>query len=355
MKREAAEDIVNRIEYTRQRTGLPHRSLCRAMAVSYRTFKRWRCRKENGEPLLKAPGPSKTEPFDPAVLAGELVSLSHGVHRTRGMGLLHAKYCRSLSRRELDFMASMIRDEENGILRRNLLRVTWMKPGLVWAVDGTELTEVPGGWQLMTTRDLCSKYLFRPLVTQWTPCNEEIAGHLVTLLHDEEKPLFLKMDNGGNLVGQTVMTMLADKRIIPLVSPPHYPRYNGSLENEQDDIKETLVSSLPFSRQNTHEEMALRAALAAHDQNHRSRPVLKGRNACQVLRERKDRMRFTQLERRNIYEWLNDAQQSIIQKAQSFSKRAVASSRRHAIEAWLLKNDMIRLTRNGKSVTQLSG
>ena len=355
MKRDAAEDIVSRIDFAKQRTGLPHRSLCRAMGISHRTFKRWRCRKENGLPLVNAPGPSKTEPFDPAVLAGELVSLPHGVHRIRGMGLLHAKYCRSLSRRELDFMASMVREEDNDIRRRNLLRVTWVQPGLVWAIDGTEFTEVPGGWELMTIRDLCSKYLFRPLVTQWTPCNEEVAGHLVTLLHDEEDPLFLKMDNGGNLVGQTVMSMLADKRIIPLVSPPHYPRYNGSLEKTQGDIKETIRTSLPLSRCVTHDELALYAALAAHDLNHRPKGVLRDRTACQVLRDNTGRIRFTEKERMVIYEWINENQQTILQKAQIFTNRAVANARRQAIEAWLLKNDMIRLTRNGKSVTQLSG
>ena len=355
MKQDVAEDIVRRIDFAKQRTGLSYRDLCRAMDVSHRTFKRWRRRKESGEPLLHAPGPCKTGPFDPAVLAGELAFLTHGAHRTQGIGRLYGKYGQCLSRREIACMAAELRAELNDIHRRNLLRVEWLAPGVVWAIDGTEYIDTSGKRQIMTTRDLCSKYLFRPMVTAWTPCSEEVGGHVAGLCAVNEPPLFLKMDNGSNLIGQSTMKILAENRTIPLVSPPEYPRYNGSLENVQGDIKEAIRISLPLVRAVSLEEFKLHAALAAHDLNHRSKDILKGKNSCQVLHDETRRIRFTVPERMVVYDWIIKTQESILNEVQDFSKKSVATARRKAIEAWLLKNNMIRLTLNGKSVTQFSG
>ena len=355
MKQDVAEDIVSRIDFAKQRTGLSYRDLCRAMDVSHRTFKRWRRRKESGQPLLNAPGPTKTGLFDPAVLAGELASLTQGTHRTQGIGRLYDKYGQSLSRREIACMAAELRAELNDIHRRNLLRVEWLVPGIAWAIDGTEYADASGKWQIMTTRDLCSKYLFRPMVTAWTPCSEEVSGHVASLCNDNEAPLFLKMDNGSNLIGQSVMKILAGNRIIPLISPPEYPRYNGSLEKAQGDIKEALRKSLPLGREVSLEEFKLHAALAAHDLNHRSKDILKGKNPCQVFHDETRRIQFTEPERKVVYDWINQTQNDILKEAQDCSKRTVATARRKAIEAWLLKNNIIRLTLNGKSVTQFSG
>lgn len=355
MKQDIAEDIVRRIDFARQRTGLSIRELCRAMAVPHRTFKRWKRRREAGQPLVHAPGPSKTGSFDPAVLSGELTSLPHGARRTHGIGRLYVKYGQCLSRREIAAMAAEVRAELNGIQRRNLLRVEWLVPGVVWAIDGTEYTDASEKRLMLTTRDMCSKYLFRPMVTAWTPCGEEVGGHIASLWNDNEEPLFIKMDNAGNLTGVSVMATLAEKRIIPLVSPPEYPRYNGSLEHAQGDIKEAIRRSLPIGRQVSLEEFELHAALAAHDLNHRSKDALGGKNACQVFHDQSRRLRFTEPERKVIYDWISQTQDSILQEAQDFSKRTVATARRKAIEAWLLKNNVIKLTLNGKSVTQITG
>jgi len=346
---------VNRIDFAKQRTGLSYRDLCQAMDVSHRTFKRWKKRKENGQTLLRSPGPSKTAPFDPAVLSGELSLLPHGTHRTLGIGRLYGKYGDSLSRREIACMAAEVRAEQNDIQRRNLCRVEWLVPGVVWAIDGTEYAGESGKIQIMTVRDICSKYLFRPMVTEWTPCCEDVGGHMAKLWNDFETSQFVKMDNGLNLICQSVMQTLADNRVIPLISPPEYPRYNGSLENAQADIKEAIGLSLPLGRRVSLEEFKLHAALAANDLNHRPREVLKGKNPCQVFHDESRRIRFTQPERTAIYDWINKTQESILKEVQVLSKRTIATAKRKAIEAWLLKNNIIRLTLNGKSVTQFSG
>jgi hypothetical protein len=355
MRREIAEDIVNRIDFAKQRTRLSYRELCRAMDVSYRKFKRWKRRKECGEPLVNTPGPGKTEPFDPVVLSGELASLPHGAHRIHGIGQLYVKYGESLSRREIACMAAELIAELNDIHRQNLLRVEWLVPNVVWAIDGTEYLDLYGKRQIMTTRDLCSKYLFRPMVTAWTPCNEEVSQYMVKLWDVNEPPLLIKMDNAGNLIGQSNMITLAENMVIPLVSPPVYPQYNGSLERTQGDLKEAIRESLPLGRNVSLEEFELHAALAAHDLNHRAKDILKGKNPCQVFHDETCRIHFTIPERKAVYDWITKTQESILKEARDFSKRTTATARRKAIEAWLLKNNIIRLTLNGKSVTQFSG
>jgi hypothetical protein len=346
-------DIVNRINFARERTGLPLYGLCREMGISDRTLRRWHGRYEAKVPLLRPPGPAKTGLFDPVVLAGELASLTHGTHRTLGIGRLFSKYGQCLSRREIAGMASEVRNEQNGNVRRSLYRIEWLVPGVVWALDGTTLTsDNTGKQEIMTVRDLCSKYLFKPLLTQWTPCCAEVAGHTAELVNTHDAPLFMKMDNGGNLVGHEHMCELAAHRIIPLVSPPAYPQYNGSLENAQDDVKEAINASLPFGRSVPSQEFKLHAQLAMHTLNHRPRDVLGGMVPCQVYHDKARRKKFTQPERMAIYDWINRTQEDILKDIPNATKQAVATARRKAIENWLIKNNIIRITLNGLNVTQ---
>lgn len=353
MKQDAVMDIVKRIDFARERTGLPFKSLCRGMGVPFRSFSRWNRRRGANEPLLRPPGPAKTAAFNPLVLAGELASLSHGAHRTAGMGLLYGRYGDALSRRELAFMAEEVRKEQNADERRNLYHVEWRVPGTCWALDGTTFTsDSTGKQEILTVRDLCSKYLFRPLVTQWTPCCLEVAGHTEDLLHVHDLPLFIKMDNAGNLTGHEHMETLAELKVVPFISPAVYPRYNGSLENVQDDVKETISKSLPLYRSVPPNEFKLHAELAMHELNHRPSEVLGGKNPCQVYHDETRRKWFTKPERMVIYDWINQTTEGILKEVRSITKQTAAKARRKAIEAWLVKNNIIRITLNGLNVTQ---
>jgi hypothetical protein len=353
MRQETVMDIVKRIDFARERTGLPLSSLCRDIGVPFRTFRRWNSRRGANVPLLRPPGPAKTGVFDPAVLAGELASLQHGTHRTAGMGLLYGKYGDALSRRELACMAEEVRKEQNADERRNLRHVEWLVPGICWAFDGTTFTsESTGKQEIMTVRDLCSKYMLQPMVTQWTPCCAEVAGHTAELASVQELPLFLKMDNGGNLTGHEHLVVLADRRIIPLISPRVYPQYNGSLEKTQGDVKNAIRESLPLGRIVPPQEFKLHAELAMHVLNHQPREVLGGKNSCTVYHDEARRKRFTQQERTAIYDWINQTTESILKEVRSVTKQTMATARRKAIEAWLIKNNVIRITLNGLNVTQ---
>lgn len=181
---------------------------------------------------------------------------------------------------------------------------------------------------------------------------------LANLFHYNERPLFVKIDNGGNLNGEAVMDAFAEYNVIPLISPPYYPQYNGSLESTQGFFKSALDASLPLSRNVDLDEMTLHARLAAHDLNHQAKEILKNKIPCQVFHDL-NKKKYTIPERRDIYDWINETQETILKEvefseADNASKRMVATARRKAIEMWLLKNKMIRLTKNGKSVTLFS-
>jgi hypothetical protein len=352
-------EVVKHIENAKTITRLSYRKLCASMEVPYHRFRRWRNRVAGSLPVLTAPGPKKTEAFDPAVLRGEVSGLAHGVHRTSGTGTLYGRYRFALSRRDFCELVTQVRLEMRLKERMNLTRVEWLVPGMVWATDGTEYCEpgAPKGIELLTMREMCSKYLFRPLCTLWTPCGEEISGYLANLFYVNGLPLFVKMDNGGNLCSEAVTETLQEHWVIPLYSPPEYPRYNGSLENAQGDIKGAIQQLLPLGRAATETEFEMCARVAAHDLNHQARRVLKGKTACGVLGGGRNPISITIPERREIYDWLNDTTGSILSQLEDPqkepSKRAIATARRKAAELWLVKNNIIRLTRNGKSVTLL--
>jgi hypothetical protein len=354
MRLETINDIMNRISFTRERTRLSYLAVCRAMGIPHRTYRRWQWRRENGQPFLRVPGPAKTGRFDPVVLSGELASLSHGTHRTAGMGRIYSKYCECLSRREITCLAAEVRREQNEAYRRSLYRIEWLVPGMVWAVDGTTYSRYPEKRDVLAVRDLCSKYQFRPMVTAWTPCCEEVGGHVAKLLSGNDAPLFFKMDNAGNLTGPENMNVLAENRIIPLISPPVYPQYNGSVEKYQGDIKDALRESLPLSENVSLREFDLHAALVAHDLNHRARACLQGKNPCQVFNDQTRKTRFTIRERMAVYDWINQSQEGILKEVQCVSKQSQAWARRKAIKAWLIKNNFIKIYLIGVNVTQFS-
>jgi hypothetical protein len=348
---------MRHMEAARHETGLSYRRLCEEMDVPFASFRRWRERRLAEEPLLKVPGPKKTVPFNLAVLRDEIVCLPHGTHRTHGTVWLHDRYRLHVSRRDLDDLVTSVRRELNREERRGLRRVEWLVPGVVWALDGTEYTDpgVPTGAELLTVKDMASKYLFRPMATAWTPCAEEVARHMSRLFFIHGAPLFGKRDSGGNLRGQEVSDVFKANWVIPLISPVEYPRYNGSLENTQGDIKEAIQQSLPLGREVTLEEFETHSRLAAHDLNHKSSSVLKGRTPCELFRGGKNPARYTIEERRAVYDWLNETSECILQKTEACTERekdkANATARRKAVEMWLVRNNVIRLTVNGKSVT----
>lgn len=337
------------MDYVKMRTGLSYRHLCEAMRLPYPSFKRWRKKAGKGA-ILQAPGPKKVVPFEIAVLRNEVARLPHCQKRTRGTGGLYDGYAVSISRRDLSLLVTEVRKELQDEAHATMRHIEWLAPNIAWAVDGTEYGPA---YELLTVRDLGSKYYFDSMATAWTPCGEEVGGHLSHLLTLQEPPLFLKRDNHGNLNSGCVDETLQDHWVIPFNSPPYYPKYNGSLENAQGELKSVIRHLLPQDESCSVSTFELYARLAGHAMNHRPRGVLNGRIACRTYFDRPQKS-YNIRQRRQIYDWINDLCESILQDVGVKTPAAVATARRKAIEAWLLQKQLIKITVNGKSVTHFS-
>jgi hypothetical protein len=88
-----------------------------------------------------------------------------------------------------------------------------------------------------------------------------------------------------------------------------------------------------------------------YELNHKSRRILKGRTPCQVLGGGKNPVNLTIQERRIVYDCVKETCGSILSQIDDPSEKDIAKAWRKAAESWLEKNGVIRLTRNGKSVT----
>jgi hypothetical protein len=344
------------MERLRKEHGLTYRQLCRAADLPYSTFMRWKRRTDLRQPLLLPPGPKKLEAPDWDEVFEDLLSLKHGRKRTRGTGALwREKYRHVLSRREFGRTVAMVR---RGLLeerRADLTRVQWHVPGLVWALDPTEL-DLDGECrhiQGTTVQDLASRYVFDPIAGR-VPCGEEVAGHLSRLFGIHHPPLFLKRDNAGNLNHPSVNEVLAESWVIPLNSPVRYPQYNGAVEHMQEELQTTCGRQLADRPQCPVDHIEAYVQLSSHDLNHRPRRSLGHMNACQVFHADPHRAMVDRNARKEVTDQLIVVTAKALESIEKPNRRAVQRAWRLAVEAWLVENNVITLSRNQASVTRFS-
>jgi hypothetical protein len=328
----------------KENTGVPYAVICRAMRIPLATLGRWRRRRKENHPLLNRPGPKKVEPFDPATLEAEIWLLGHGTKRSEGVTKLYGRYQGSLSRRDLSRMVGQVRQEVTADHRKNLRRIDWLVPGVVWAMDVTEDDlGMAGKIHLQNTQDLGSRYKFPPLSGE-CPVGEEIAGYLSEKFCRFGPPLFLKRDNGSNLNHGAVNGVLAEFFVLPLNSPAYYAPYNGAIEESQRELKaclrEKLIPDLPGSENHS---MAVYAEVAAHDLNHRLRPCLHGKTSCQVFFSLGEKPVYSKLERREIYDILMERVDRILGSMNQFDKSAREAAWRIAVEFYLQSKGFIKV------------
>jgi len=231
---------VEIVEGMKKRMRIPYGTICQTLQLSLASFKRWRYRIRGSMVLIHPPGPKKVEPFDPSLLDRAIQLLDHGVKRSQGTTALYHCYRCSVSRRELGWMVERVRHDLETGLRRQLQRIDWLTPGVVWAMDHTEYDlGVIGKIYLHNMQDLGSRYKFLPMAGGY-PVGEEIAGYLSEKFDRYGAPLVLKRDNGGNLNHGVVNDVLSEFFVLPLNSPDYYAPYNGAIEESQREIKGCL-------------------------------------------------------------------------------------------------------------------
>jgi hypothetical protein len=335
--------MVEIVEEMKKRMGMPYRTVCETLQLSLASFKRWRYRIHRSMVLINPPGPKKVEPFDPSVLDREIQLLDHGVKRSVGTTGLYQRYCFSVSRRDLAEMVERVRHDLEADRRRQLQRIEWLTPGVVWAMDHTEYDlGVIGKIYLHNMQDLGSRYKFLPMAGGY-PVGEEIAGYLSEKFDRYGAPLVLKRDNGGNLNHGVVNDVLSEFFVLPLNSPDHYAPYNGAIEESQREVKGCLRDKLAPGLPGLPEHIEAYAEAAIHDLNHRPRPCLKGRTSCQVFFESTHKQTFTKRERREIYDCVMEKAEKILSAMTQIGQAVRESAWRIAMESWLRSKGFINV------------
>lgn len=115
--------------------------------------------------------------------------------------------------------------------RARLYRLTWERPGSVWAADLAHPPRPVDGWgrAVLAVRDLGSGQTLA-----WTPLArgtaEDVARAIGRLFRRHTAPLVLKSDNGSCFVAPAFRTLLAQYGVVHLRSPRAWPQYNGACE-----------------------------------------------------------------------------------------------------------------------------
>jgi hypothetical protein len=239
--------------------------------------------------------------------------------------------------------------------RRNLRRIAWLAPGVVWSVDDSLYGHDTEGClvNLHQIRDLASRYTFNPITGEPTG-GETSAGYLDHLFSVCGAPLFFKRDNAGNLNSQTVNDVFNEHLVIPLNSPPQYPPYNGSIEYAQREVKDIMRDKLRYKPDCPGVHLCAYAECSVNDLNHQPRRILNGKTSCQVFWGQKDNYRFTKPERRAIYDLILLNAERILNQMQDHSQKSIAAAWRIAVETFLRWKGFITVSINGKVLPNLN-
>lgn len=110
-------------------------------------------------------------------------------------------------------------------------RLLWHRPGSVWAMDYAEPPlPIDGVYRaLLSVRDLASGKQLAWLPVPAPTAEQAVAG-LEALFRAHGAPLVLKSDKGSPFTADRTVALLTAYDVIPLLSPPYTPRYNGACE-----------------------------------------------------------------------------------------------------------------------------
>ena len=337
-------------ENVKQETREPYRAVFREFDKAYSTMMRWRSRRKAGEAVIGNPGPAKVEPLRAGELHEEIRLLALGSQRVRGSVALQQRYCDQISRR--DFQARMedarreYRQEENALERR----IEWLVTGLVWSMDDTKkhwLQEDRFGHAHLVM-DLGSHYKLRVLGDDVQADGWKVAMNMEALFLKYEPPLFFKIDGGSNFRHEAVMAMFDKYWVIPLISPPYYPPYNGGIERGHQEILRELQDRIGGETVSA-QVLRLQCEISGHEVNHKQRRSLGGHTACHALESGRPAVRqFGRRERKEIYEEIKALTVDIVRELGDHWGRAVETAFRYAAETWMQANNIIRITKNGE-------
>ncbi len=335
------DELVRSATVLRQKHRLGWDPLSRAIGMPLKRLRRWSLRVSQNQPRVMRPGPLKESPAPPT-LAQEVSNLRHGAKRSRGVCELQRRYERVVSRRDLQSMVTQARREHHRRRRESWRRVEWLTAQVAWAFDGTDSAKDHRGERLVLhpMSDLASRYRFEPLVG-FEADGKEIARWVDRHCEQHGAPLFLKRDNGSPLNHRAVNEILERRGIIPLNSPPRYPRYNGCVENSVRELKDRAGLRHAPPEGWRIEPCLQRVRQVVQTSNHTPRRCLGRKTAHELYSSL--RGSWTIEERKTILGWLDVRQREIIQSMRDAGPRAQAKAWRKAVEQWLVSHGHVRI------------
>jgi putative transposase len=173
-----------------------------------------------GRPVQRAPVADRQEVIETLEMIGP------------GLGLptLRTEFP-ALCRAELEDLLRRYRRLCRHRYQQTLNVLHWTQPGTVWAMDFTETPQPIDGREryLLAVRDLASGQQLLWLPVAQATAHETVLA-LTSLFVVYGAPLVLKSDNGSPFIAEATQALLASAGVIPLLSPPRTPQYNGSIE-----------------------------------------------------------------------------------------------------------------------------
>ena len=315
------------------------RELCYEL-VPCATVLRWKARALAGEPLVQPAGPKKKQKLDAETVKKKIQQLSHGRQRTAGTTALHAQFADAISRRR--FQQLVAQERQNRI--DDMKRIQWLLPGAAWSIDTTEYG--PEKFKITPLRDLASRYQLPTPLVEAQEEGTKIALYLDLMFKKEGAPMFLKRDLGSPLNCLAVDQVLERHGVLPLNSPPGYPRYNGAMERGMRDLQAALnqrrLSALQVP-------MSLDVELATHQLNHRRLRSLGQRTPCQVYHDPTRRLRLHGASRQRIFREVFDQFWQYVQCMPVRNRHTTNAAWRLVVETWLRRQGWISVTEKNQT------
>src|SRR6185436_7725252 len=162
-------------------------------------------------------------------------------------------------------------------------------------------------------------------------------------------PLFFKRDLGSPLNCQAMDQVLERHAVLPLNSPPGYPRYNGSMERSIRDLQDALYARRLQALQ---VPMSVEVELVTHQLNHRRLRSLGQRHPCQVYHETARSIRLHGASRQRIFREVFEQFWHIVQCMPVPNRHTTNAAWRWIVESWLRRQGWITVT--AKPTTNVS-
>lgn len=156
---------------------------------------------------------------------------------------------------------------------------TWLKLHTCWSIDTIKMSTLEGWLYIQVLLEEYSR-----VILGWMASMENSADRAVILIEKATavlgvKPLILKFDRGSEFKNSELKSLLEEKEITGLVSPRHYPGFNGKLERENQLIEKFLPEKGGISIAETYK----RLERAMYCLNHElPRRIFDGKTSAQI-------------------------------------------------------------------------